>query len=181
VVARDLTDFLRALCLLKNGNSFSDLQRYAGKKDDPWWTDFELDPTDDFYGERLRAAEIVTDRLGITPIADYQAYLKDLCAEREQRISLETKDGLGILRTPRSSPVPEPTFDYLAEGNKELEKMRAFVKRSGRDATLAFCKDAQHFYNFIPGCDDAVRHLVADTLGGLGLDFESQRIRSFGR
>ncbi|HET6279477.1 MAG TPA: hypothetical protein VFH73_00865 [Polyangia bacterium] len=58
--------------------------------------------------------------------------------------------------------------------------MRAFIKRSGRDATLAFCKDTQYYHSFIPGRDDPVRHLVADTLGGLGLDFEADRIRNFG-
>ncbi len=180
VVARDLSDFLRALCLVKDGNSFSDFQYHAGKKDDPWWTNFALDPTDDRYEETRRTAEIVTQRLELTPIPDYQTYLKDLWAERRRSISVETKDGLGILRTPRSSPAPQPAFDFEAEGNKDLEKMRAFIKRSGRDATLAFCKDAQYFYSFIPGRDDAVRHLVADTLAGLGQDFESQRIRTFG-
>ena len=180
LVARDLSDFLRALCLLKSGNSFSDLQRYARKKGDPWWTTFQLAPIDDRYEETLRTAEIVAQRLNLTPLPDYQTYLRDLWAERQRSISVETKDGLGILRTPRSSPAPEPTFDFEAEGNQDLDKMRAFIKQAGRDATLAFCKDAQYFHSFIPGRADAVRHLVADTLAGLGLDFESERIRNFG-
>jgi hypothetical protein len=179
LVAKNLRDFVRALCLVKDGDHFSDFA-YHTKKSDPWWTTFGVDTTDEQYADTIRTARIVKERLDLDEIPDYHAYLASLWAERKKNISLETKDGLGILRTARSSPEPEETFDFSAKKKKpDLKKMRAFVARASHDATLAFCKDCQYHFDFRFEQGDEVRHLVADALCGLGYDFEGKRVRTW--
>jgi hypothetical protein len=181
LVARNLYEFLCALCEVKEGPNFSDLQYHFGRAGDPWWNTFGLDPQDETHEEQLRTARIVRERLHLREMPDYRGYLADLWAERARSISLETADGLGILRTARSSSAVPERFDFDAEANKTLDAMRAYLSRASYDATLAFCRDAQWNYDFLPGRRDDVRLLVADALCALGLGFEGERVRTFGK
>jgi hypothetical protein len=182
IVARNVQELFELLCKVKHARFLEDFGVFHEPEDE--WLEAiaaELAEDDDAYGYSRDAnamVELLQKELGLHALAHPHAYADLLAEERQRAISLPTKNGLGVLRTARWDGRSE-TFAFPEDFTTDFPGMLAFLKTAGHDQKLAFCRDAQSTYSFLPGDSQDVQKLVHETLLELGLPFEADRIKNF--
>ncbi|GGA23142.1 hypothetical protein [Psychrobacillus lasiicapitis] len=105
---------------------------------------------------------------------DVLRYMEQAKMERENKVSLATLDGLGIIGSNSGR-----SYSFAKDrnvGKKEIERMQSFLNAANKEEKLAFVRDANYWYILAPDYDEAVMNLMIHLLQSLKLIDEADRV-----
>lgn len=127
--------------------------------------------------KRERIFSCLQDTFKTEPV-NVQEYVEEVLNERNDKITIPTFDGLGIVGGPDSDRKGRRySFDeQRRQKEHELTRMRDFLSSANEDEILAFIRDANYKYILTPDYDGEVLKLVVELLKSLDLSNEVNRV-----
>lgn len=177
VVAPDIFSFLAIVSKIKHAESLDSLRFDAPEAD--WLGEIACDWLDE--EDNLKAANLLSsvlmERFNLEePVSVYDV-IQSARAERAKKVCIETLDDLGVVGAVEVEGREPRTYDFNAEGAKEVSRIREFAEQASYVEKLALCRDAQYSCIFSKDYDHDVQLFIADMLDSMGLSTEAKNVR----
>lgn len=177
LVAPEIYSFLAIVCKIKEAESLDDLRFTSSEAE--WLDDIVSGWLDD--EDRLKVANLLSsvlmERLNLEEPASVYDVIQSVRAERAKAVCIKTLDGLGVVGSWDEEGRKPQTYNFKAEGAKEVVRIREFAENASYLEKLALCRDAQYSCVFAKDYEHEIQLFVAEMLQSMGLTTEARRVR----
>ncbi|MEM6297539.1 MAG: hypothetical protein AAF740_02515 [Bacteroidota bacterium] len=191
LVAKNLTDFLRLVVTIGDAEFLDDdyeTDEEIVTRLQEWDKVSEIDwqgnplPEDEveqmkqrvieIQQDRAKLTKVLADHLQITPLQNISKYIKDLQKWRQEEITIETSDDIGIKY--QADKLKINSFDYSI---KDSNQIKHYLKSASEPERLKFYRDATYHYILSKGYDTDIKKVVTESLKKAGFKREALILR----
>jgi hypothetical protein len=177
VVAKNLCEFLRVN--LTDGelfyNQFDSEENYL-VANDQWVTEAANSPYQPSEDEKLvreRVTKFLKENIEIPNIENPYRYIQNIELERQSKVSIQTRDGLGVT-TPLLQGEKHIPFPMQTDIEPELELLQEYLYSTPVASRLALFRDIQ--LNYVLHDNQELLKMVIDAMINLELIDEANRL-----
>lgn len=188
LVAKNLTDFLRLVVAVgeaefldEDYQTDEEVKTRLQKWDKVSETDWQGKPlpkdeieqmkqkTAEIQQGRAQLAKTLKDQFQIDPMLNVSQYIKDLRASRQQEITIETSEDIGIKY--QTDKLTIDGFDYSI---KDSNQVKDYLDKASEAERLKFYRDATYHYILSKDYDNDIKKTIITSLKKDGYKREAQ-------
>lgn len=176
IVARNLREFVRLVCTLRDASIISNFQYFEEEEDYHECLEEFADEIDEEYAARnsfiINQLKTAVEGPLIEDIYDYVE--RQVKKERENQIILHTMDGLGI-RSNQPKITKHRLYKLEKDMNVNLPDVRNFFGSASLESKLAFIREAQFTYLLMD--EPELKKFLIKEMQSIGLTDEAERLK----